>query len=140
MKRISILFLSLTLIALVFISGCVGDSLKFKECKLQESKIKEGQMTSLWIEVENKGKEQKNVSLEFIYPEYVTVERDGKLIKYYNITIEPNGATSGRKEFKIRGKYIQGQPSSPWKILIQMYADGKMVKKCEQTITILPPA
>lgn len=140
MRRVHVLILSFILVALISIGGCISNDLKFKECKLQEQKIKETQSTSLWIEVENRGDEQKNISLQFLYPKYLTIERDNRLIKFYNMTIEPNGATSGRKEFKVHGKYIEGQPFSPWDLTIQMYADGKLIKECKLTVTILPPS
>jgi len=125
-------------ILVVFASGCVSNGLKFKECKLQHPKIREDQMTSLWINVENNENDAKNVQLVFVYPDDVTIERNGEKIKSFNITLEPNGATSGRKEFSVYGDYIEGQPSTPWDIVVQMYSDGELIKECKQTITIMP--
>ena len=130
---------AIILIAFVILaSGCVSGGIKFKECKLQHSKIREDQMTSLWIDVENDEDKTKNIQLEFVYPNDVAIEKNGEKIKSFNITLEPNGATSGRKEFLVYGDYIEGQPSTPWDIVVQMYSDGKLVKECKQTITITP--
>lgn len=137
MKKIApVLFL----IGVVLVSGCIDFSaITFKECRLDYDKIKEDQVAKLWIEIENKGDVTQDVELWFIYPETVTIESKGEKVKGFNVTVDPKGATSGRKFFNVYGDYIAGQPSSPWDVKVQIYSGGELITERELTITILPP-
>lgn len=130
----------LVLLALVVLAaGCVGNTVTFKECKLDYSKIKVDQMAKLWIEIENNGDFKRDVQVVFVYPETVTIESRGKRAEGFNVTVDPKGATSGRKYFNVYGDYVEGQPSSPWDIEIMMYSDNELLGEKKLTITILPP-
>ncbi len=131
----------LTLLLIVFVlivGGCIN-KLDFKECDLEYKKIKENQITKLWIEIENKGETQKDVQVVFEYPETVVIEKRGKKVYGFNSTLEPEGSTTGRKSFNVYGEYIEGQPSSPWDINVKIYSENELVTEKRVTVTILPP-
>jgi len=132
-------FIPILIVFIILSSGCLGNSVKFKECKLDYSKIKENQMTHLWIDIENTGEIAKEVHVLFLYPETVTIESRGKKTTGFNVTVEPDGATSGRKSFILYGDYIAGQPSSPWDIIIQMYSGKELLEEKILTVTVIPP-
>jgi len=71
-------FIPILIVFIILSSGCLGNSVKFKECKLDYSKIKENQMTHLWIDIENTGEIAKEVHVLFLYPDTVTIESRGK--------------------------------------------------------------
>ncbi len=139
MKKILPTLILASIIGIIFVSGCLGNSVKFKECKLDYSKIKEDQMTKMWVEIENNGEITKDIQVTFIYPKTLTIESKGKKTTGFNVTVDPNGATSGRKSFTVYGDYIEGQPSSPWDIEVKMYVDKELVGEKKLTLTILPP-
>lgn|GEM_PF-2485914 len=135
MNKIFLIFL----IFVVLVGGCLESAtVNFKECRLDYDRINENRVAKLWIEIENSGDFIKEVEVKFVYPEEVTIEDKGKRTEGFNVTIDPNGATSGRKSFNVYGDYVEGQPSSPWEIKVQMYVGKEMVKEKTITLTVLP--
>ena len=128
------------LLALIILSsGCLGGSVSFKECRLDYNKIKEDQTAKMWIEIENNGEITRDIQVVFVYPETVTVESKGKKTTGFNVTVEPDGATSGRRSFTVYGDYVEGQPSSPWDIEVRMFSGRELLGTKTLTITILSP-
>jgi len=136
MKRI----LAFALISMVLtVSGCIsGSNIRFKECDLDYDTINEDQMSQLWIEIENKGEVRKEVQVVFVYPKKLAVEKNGKASNGFNVTVEPNGATSGRMAFDVYGEYIEGQPSSPWDLEVRMFSGNELIDEKELTLTVTP--
>jgi len=130
---------SVLLVLILLTAGCLGSStVTFKECKLEYDRIKEDQMTKLWIEIENTGEVEKDLQIIFDYPQTVTIEEKGKKVTGFNTTVGPEGATSGRRYFNVYGDYVEGQPSSPWDIEIKMFSQNELVDQTELTLTVLP--
>jgi len=120
-------------------SGCIGGgNVSFKECELDYNTIKENQMAKLWIEIENNGEIKKDLQVVFVYPDEVAVEKNGNERTGFNVTVEPNGATSGRVPFDVYGEYIEGQPSSPWEIEVKMFSGNELVDEKELVLTVTP--
>ncbi|UCG95814.1 MAG: hypothetical protein JSV92_02055 [archaeon] len=130
--------LPVLLVALIFAGGCVGSTVKFKECRLDYDRIREDQMSKLWIEVENTGEVTRNVQVVFSYPETVTIESRDREIRSFNVTVDPEGATSGRRYFNVYGEYVEGQPSSPWDIEIKLFANNELMDERKLTLVVLP--
>ncbi len=131
--------IALLMVTIIIVGGCLGSSVSFKECRLDYSKIKEDQIAKLWIEIENTGDFERDVQVVFGYPETVTIEDRGRKTEGFNFTVQPKGATSGRKSFNVYGEYIEGQPSSPWEIEVMMYSGKELLEEKKLTVTILPP-
>ena len=125
------------LASVLMVAGCIGGSnISFKECKLDYNTIEENQMAKLWIEIENKGEIKKDLQVVFVYPEEVNIEKNGNKKDGFNVTVEPNGATSGRVAFDVYGEYIEGQPSSPWEIEVKMFSEKELIDEKELTLTV----
>lgn len=130
----------LALVALVVLAaGCVGNTVTFKECKFDYTKIREDQVAKLWVEIENNGDFSRDLQVVFIHPQTITIESKGKPVRGFNVTVEPKGATSGRRYFNVYGDYVEGQPSSPWEVEVRIYSDNELVEGKKLTLTILPP-
>lgn len=131
-------FFPVLLVLILLTCGCTGSTVKFKECKLEYDRIKEDQMTKLWIEIENTGEMEKDLQIVFDYPETITIEEKGEKVYGFNVTVAPEGATSGRSYFNVYGDYVKGQPSSPWDIEIIMFSQNELVDQTKLTLTVLP--
>ncbi len=134
------MFKVLALLALVVLAaGCVGNTVTFKECGLDYTKIKEDQVAKLWIEIENNDDFSRDLQVAFIHPPTVTIESKGKPVEGFNVTVDAKGATSGRRYFNVYGDYVEGQPSSPWEIEVRIYSEDEFIEGKKLTLTILPP-
>lgn len=135
-----------SILLIVLISGCNGNT-PYKpdaSLKLSESQItlQDNQLSGL-IDTDIEKFDNKNIPTAFDLvfipsnPEYLTVLSDGNIPIGKLTTIELISENSkDKKQFKVRGKKVKGQPASSWTLDVLLIYNNTQIDKKTLSVTI----